>query len=803
MSRFVSLGRNLWTELRAGVRTLSRAPGFSLAAIAMLALGIGLSVAMYSAVHGMLLNSLPLRDGASVVVVQARNPAQAIADAQFTVEEAEALAAGVSGFERLAYYWWYSVGVFDGEHARDLTTHMVGPGYFQVLGVEPVIGRLLSDEDIREGRPFALLSHAEWQQRFAGSASVLGQRLDVIDDAPLEVIGVLPPEIGVFSGEAALWRPLSPSVLPQGEVRRTVRAMLMIGRLAPGTQIAQADSALSARLQALPRSTAEQGWGASARSLLDQLVGDVRAALWGALALALLVLLIGATNLALMLNARQAHRMRERAVLQALGATAARLRRAALIELALLSVAAVALGSGLAQLAILLLRDLARTSLARVEHIRFDGEALLFATALGLALPAFVMLVGARRGTSPGHEAMRSAARGVLGARGTRPWLPAVAVALATVSLVAALGLVGGLWRLQKVEPGYAAERVHVLQLFRVGNEAFVPFTERLMEALSAIPGVEQVALSSAAPLSNIGSAQAELRSTEDREGKAVQAGLRRVSPSYRGLLDITLIEGRDFSADDRRGSAPVALLSAAAARRLFDGQAAVGRSVELPDGQGGWARHEVVGVVADIHNEGLRAAPTPEVLVPFAQSPRMGMSFLVRSRSGGPEIDAQIRAALQALDPRQPVTAQIMLDEAIAEQLRPARFFAVTVGVFAVLALVLAAMGVYAVASLQQRRRRAEYGLRLAVGARPGQLATRALIEGVTSCLAGVGAGAVLAVLGFRVSELSALGVDADIPAGALLAGVVVMVLAALGASAMPALRVARTPPVVALRHA
>lgn len=791
-----------WNELRSALRGLTRAPGFSLMAVLMLGLGIGLSVAMYSALHGMLLSRLPLRDGASVVVLQARNQAQGIEAAQFTVEEAEALSAGVTGFEQIAYYWWYSVGVFDGESARDLTTHMVGPGYFAALGVEPVLGRLLSDDDIREDRPVALLSYSEWQRRFGGSTAVLGQRLDVIDETPLEVIGVLPADISVFSGDAALWRPLSPRFLPEGEPRRTVRAVMLVGRLLGSTSAQQADAALAARMQALVRGEAESGWTASSRSLLDQLVGDVRGALWGAFALALLVLLIGASNLALMLDARRTARLRERAVQLALGASSARLGRAALIELAALSMAAVAMGVLIALAAIAMLREVAETSLARSEQIQLDSGALLFAVALGLLLPALVVVAGAVRGGPVEAAAMRGAGLGLPASAGPQRWLPAVAVALATLSLVSALGLASGLWRLQQIEPGYQTDRVHALQIFRVGQEAFVPFAERMFEALAAIPGVEQAALSSAVPLSNIGSAQLQLRSADHSDAAPLQAGVRHVSPGYRALLGIPLLSGRDFSREDRRGSAPVVLLSAAAARRLFANENAVGRQIELPDGRGGQLRHEVVGVIADIRNEGLRNAPAPEVLVPYAQSPRMGMSFLVRSRSGGPEIDTQVRAALQTLDPRQPVTDQFMLQAQLTDQLRPARVFSATVGVFAALALLLAAAGVYAVSSLQQRRRLPEYGLRLAVGARPSQLAARALREGLRVGLIGVALGACASAVAFGFAELGALGVEAGLPLGALLIGAVLMVLVALAASAGPALRAARTAPTEVLRH-
>jgi putative ABC transport system permease protein len=797
------LGARL-AELRIGLRRLLRAPGFSLSAIGMLALGIGLSVAMYSALNGVLLNSLPLRDSQAVVVLQAQNLSQGIEQAQFTTHEAESLAAATPGFAALAYYWWYSVGVFDGERARDVTAHMVGPGYFAALGVEPVIGRLLSDEDIRQDRPYALLSFGEWQRQFGGSAAVIGQRLELIDEAPVEVIGVLPPEIEVFSGETELWRPLPARMLPTDALQRSMRGLMLIGRLQPGTSIAQANAALDARFRALAeqQTAAEAGWSAQALTLLDVLVGDTRSALWGAFLLALLVLLIAAANLALMLDARQLARRRELAVMQALGASPARLRRELLIELATVSALAVLAGSAIAWAAVELLRELARDSLARVDGIQLDGASLGFAVLLGLAVPVLAGLVGSLKPGASSADAIRAGGRGMLGAGGRRRWLPALALALSTVSLVAAFNLVGGLWRLNQVEPGYASANVHAMQFFRTGNEAFVPFTERLMESLAAIPGVDQVALTSAAPLSSIGSASVDIGLPGATAPNPLQAGLRRVSPGYRALLDIPLLGGRDFNAGDRHRSQPVALLSQSAARRLFGDIDPIGRQLSLPIQGDSPIVHEVVGVIADIRNDGLRLPPAPEVLVPFAQSPRVGMTFLARSRSALPELGAQMQAQLHALDPRQPVTRQFVLDAAIADELKPARFFALTVGAFAAVALVLAVLGVYAVASLQQRRRVAEFGLRLAVGARPAQLAASALRDSAIGSVVGVAVGGALVFALLKLADLRALGIEGEVAPQVLIGGIAAMVLAALLAAAVPALRAARTAPLQALRN-
>ncbi len=790
------------SDLRLALRRLASAPGFTFASVAMLALGIGFSVAMVATVDGVLLRGLPLHDPDRIVVVRAANPTQDVDNAQFTTREAELLAGGTPGFDALGYYWWSGVTLFDGERAREITTHVVGAGYFEALGIAPVLGRVLNADDVREDRGVAVLSHAEWQRAFGGSADVIGKRLELVDEDPLEIVGVLPPSAELVAGDTGVWRPLAAKYLPQdGLQRERRRTLLMVGRLAAGTTTAQADAALQQRFEALAaeRGETDTGWRATTRPLIDVLVGDARTALWGAFALAVLVLLVAAANVAILLDARQLARRREQAVLQAIGASRGRLRRELALELGLLATAAVVAGSGVAAATIALLREFARDSVPRVDGIVLDARVLAVAAVFGLAVPCLAALAGALRVHGSPAEAMRAGGKGLVGQAGQRRALPALAMALSTLSLVAALALAGGLWRLQAVEPGYATANVHAMQFFRGGREAFVPFTEQLAERLGALPGVRGVAVTSAAPLSGIGSASVDLRTPDQGAEAGVQSVLRRVSADYLGVLGMPLVGGRGFEATDRRGAEAVAILNRTAARRVFGDVDPLGRTLSVPIGRER-VDVRVVGLVDDIRNDGLRMPAAPEVLVPFAQFPINAMTFLVRGDRPLPGIDAQMAAALAAIDPRQAVTRHYALAGDIAEQLRPARFFARTVGAFAGAALLLAVLGVYAVASLQQQRRISEFGLRLAVGARPVQLASRVLRDSVATSATGVFAGLVAVAIVLRVIDLRELGVDGW-PLGALAAGVAAMAAAALLAAALPAWRASRVAPMVALR--
>ncbi len=796
---------NGWlTDLRHAVQRLARAPGFAFSALAMLSLGIGFSVAMVSTVDGVLLRGLPFPQADRLVVVRAQNPGQGISGAQLTADEAAHLVDGTPGFAALGYYWWSGATLFDGAQAREITTHVASAGYFAALGLEPLLGRAFSDADVRDNRAVALLSHQEWMRHFGGDPGVVGRRLELVDEDAVEVIGVMPPAMEAFAGETGMWRPLSLRQLPDDPAWRAQRRMLlMLGRLQPGVAGAAANAALGTRMAALHAAAgADAGWSADARPLLDTVVGDARAALWGAFLLAVLVLLIAAANVAILFDARQAARHHELAVLQAVGASRERVRRGVLLELGLLAAAAAVLGTLIAMLAIDLLRELARDAIPRVDGIVLDARMVAFAVVFATFVPAVAAVAGALELRAEPIEAIRRGGKGLVGRRGARRLLPALATALSTVSLVLALSLAAGLWHLHRVDPGFDARRVEVMQFFRVGREALIPFTATLLERLRALPGVQGAALTSAPPLSGIGSASIAV-SVVGRDGaEAQQAGLRRVSDGYRAVLGTPLVAGRDFDAGDRRGSEPVVIVNQSLARRLFGDASALDARLVLPLGRGGESvTCRVVGVVGDIRNDGLRMAPAPELLVPFAQQPINAMAFLVRtSPAAGAGVGAPMAAVLNELDPRQAITRAYALDDDLAAELRPASFLARLVAAFAVLALLLAVFGVYAVAALQQRRRVSEHGLRLAIGASPRRVALGVLGESFAGSAPGVAGGAAVVLALLQVFEFEA-GSAGGRSLFAFIVGVIAMAVAALVAALLPALRAARVAPLEALR--
>jgi len=794
---------SLLDDLGFATRRLRRSPGFAVATVLMLTLGIALSVGMFATVRGVLLASLPFPDAPRVVEVTADNPRQGVEASALTPAEAMRLTQPDAPFAQFGYYAWGGLSVYDGERPREFSLAIVSPGFFPALGLAPMLGRSFDDAEFEPGADAVLLSHAEWQRLFGGDPAAIGQRIDT-SDGPMTVIGVMPPEFAVPSDTVGAWRPFVRGRLtPDKPWYRFARFINAVARLPADVDAAQVDerlAAISAQLGA-ELGLADDGWRTTATPLLERMVGELRGVLWSAFAIALLVLLIACANVAIMLDARQLAQRHEQAVAQALGASRWRLYRVMLLELGVLALLASVLGGALAGQGVELLRTLAVDVLPRADGIAMDRSALAFAVLLAVLLPFVALLAGSLRVRGDSSEAVRSGGRGLVGGdRRRQRMLPTLGIALSTVSLVAASALLFSLDRLQRVDPGFASDNVHALQFFRDGGPDEARKVARpLLEKLQALPGVEQAALTTVAPLAQHGGFSIDLQRRERSEPEPFQVGLRRVSPDYLDLLDIPLVAGRGIEAADGEGAEPVAVINETLARRSFGDESPLDRMIGLPLGQGERVWHRVVGVMADIRNDGLRASPAPELLVAFDRDPYLGMTFLVRTAKPLPGIAAQMAEALWQIDPREAITEQYALADSVQQQSATVRFFARTIGGFALAALLLAALGVYAVAALQQQRRVGEFGLRLAIGARPVLLARQVLRESVRPLIAGITLGLAGAWLALRLLEAQLFGVGSGL--GAVVPGVLVLALAAMLAALLPAWRAARTDPMQALR--
>lgn len=793
-----------WSDLRFAWHRLRRSAAYTATAGTILALGIGVSVAMFSVLEGVLLSGMPYPGGERVVAVALHNPEQNDSFARLTAAEAERLAANDEVFEGFGFYNWAGMTVLDGGRPREVTFNFVSPGFFAALGVAPLHGRTFDEADM-DGEAVVVLSYTEWQRLGGGRPEAIGSVVDTATDGSLRVIGVMPPAFDFPIAEVGAWRPYPRAQLrPDTPGYRNARFLDAVGRIPDGLTMTVARERVQAALDAVRQDHGQPdaGWRATATPLLQNLLGDTQPALWASFGVALLVLLIACANVAILVDARQIAQRHEQALMQALGASSGRMVRSLLLELAVLGLLGAVLGVVLASLGLDALKRLAQDTVPRAQDIAVNGRVLLFALVLAVSTPLLALFAGSLRPRGRALDAVRGGGRGLVGRSGTRARaLPVLGVTLSTVGLFAAAAMVASLVRISHVETGFQAERVLAVQLFRnAAPDTWTGFAQAVRDQMSAVPGVERVAVSTAAPLSNIGNLMIEMRVPGRAEPEPMQTSVRRVSSGYLDLLGIPLLSGRDIGDVDRAGGEPVAVVNQALVRQVFGGRDALGESIALPLGRDGWVAHRIVGISGDIRNAGLQRDATPEVLVPFEQTPWVGMTFLVRTAGDVHGMPALLREALWQVDPVQATTREFSLADDLDAELALARFFAGTVGVLALCALLLAALGVYAVAAQYQAQRRPEFGLRLAVGAPPARLARQALASSLRGALVGIAIGALLGwvVLRLLVSYLHGFGAGY---APWLATAVAVMVGAVLLASVPSAWRAARTDPAVVLR--
>lgn len=788
--------------LRHAARRLFRSPGYATGLILTLALGIGVSVVAFSVLNGVVLRSLPYPDQDRVVRIESANPLQNVANGNLTPAQAQTFARESERFDALGYFMWGGVTVMHQDRPLEITSNRVSAEYFRALGVRAHLGRLIDTTDIETGEPVAVLSHDSWQRLTGGSADIIGQTLQT-SNGPVQVIGVMPRGFRFPSEDVGVWLGLDPRAMePDKPVYWNARYIEAVGRLAPGVsrqaavqELEVLDSGIRERY-----GIADTGWTVTMRTVLDELVGNVRWVLWSVFAVSLLVLLVACANVAALVGGRLAERRRQLAIAMAVGATRTRLRLELATELAIAALIAGVLGALIAYLAVDVVRVLAPEQMPRTDQIAVNFSVLAFAILVAVGVPFLVLGLGAAIGL-PNASAAAETSRGALGSRRGRPWLPSLGIALSTTALIAAAALVLSLVRLSQVAPGYRTDGVQALQMFRGGGpDEWRRFAGEASKRMVALPGVSEVAVTTSAPQSLIGSFDVDLQVPGRALPEPLQAQLRRVDPGYLPLLDIPVIAGRNFAGTDHAEGPKVAIVNETLARRVFGDVDPVGRELALPLGSGPRVPVRVVGVARDIRNAGLRSLPEPEVLVPFDQFPWVGMTFMARAPADLAGIEEQMRSVIWELDPEEGITREFALGADVASQTRPLRFFSSSVGFFAGACLLLGALGVYSVLAFLQRRRVPELGVRLALGAAPSRLFRAVVGEGARIVAYGLAGGVLgaFALLRLMESQLYAVGA---LPWLAMIAGGLLMTVTALAAALLPALRAARINPVESLR--
>ena len=807
----------LLQDIRYALRTLLKAPAFTLVAIVTLSLGIGAITAIFSVVDAVLLKPLAYQQADRLVAVWATDPQAADAPLQLSFPNFQDIRSQSRSFAQLAAfrYWLFNLSGETGPEA--VLGVYAGDSLFTALRVQPKLGTVFSAGADNPGYPReALLSYGLWARRYGADPNIIGTKVTV-DGAPTTVIGVLPrgfrfPElvpanVPLPSREPDIY--VATGAEGDNHQSRGNQNYSLIGRLGPGVAIPQTTSELSLIAHRLATEYPDQNahLGLAVGPLKDQVIGAAARPLIVLLGAVGFVLLIACANVGGLQLARAAGRERELAVRTALGASPLRLARQLLTESAVLSLAGGALGVALAAWGIQALRVSAPNSLPRLAEVSLDGSVLGFTLVTSLVSGLLFGLWPVLRQTGDTADALREGGRHSWSKqrRRLRAGIVIAEVAISIVLLTGAGLLLRSFTRLVRVDPGF--DGTNVITMFALLPPSHFPSTARMsayqrsvQQRLSALPGVTAAGSVNTLPLSNIGNTTTVdiLDHPAKSMADAPPAGYRSIGGDYFKALRISIVQGRDFGPGDTAGAPPVAIINQAAAKQFYPGEDPVGRRLRLMGGD--TAVKTIVGVVHDTHAEGLELAADPEVSFPYQQGPDVVLTLVIRTQGDPRALLPAINRELVAVDPQQPYWAVRTMPELVAASVAQRRFNLVLLAGFAAAALLLAAIGLYGLIAYSVSQRTQEIGIRMALGAGRRLVLGLVLRDGMLLTASGIGIGLVAAALVSRVlrSQLYAIGTIDPLAYGGVV--VVFTVVAAL-ASYVPARRAASVDPVEALR--
>ena len=814
--------RALVVELRFAVRKIVKTPGYALAFVVTLGLGIGANTAVFSLINGVVLKPLPHRSGDQLVYLRQSAQLAGVENALFSVPEIVDLRERTTSLSAVAEHSTLTFTLLGLDDPRLVRSGIVTGNYFTVMGLQPVLGRALDDRDDGEGAAAVMmLTHDFWGRVFGFDPAVVGRAYQM-NGRSVEIVGVLTPappypeRTDIFVNMVSSPHHLEATMTQDRRHRMTE----VFARLAPGATIEAARTEISVLAATLrdefPEAYAEtSGYDVSVTGLQDQLTRRARPTLWILLATAAFVLVIACANVANLTLTRVVTRENELTIRGSLGATSGMLRRALLLENLLLSTAGAALGVAVAWLGLDALVAFIGRFTSRASEVTLDGSVLVFATAI--ATLAALVFAWIPRVPIPGSTRSATAAgtrrTGGIAPKRVQRGLVVAQVAVSFVLLVGA-GLLGRTFlAIQAVDPGFETDGVLTMEIPSSGRRA--PDAERnyyetLLQRVQALPGVRDAALGTNVPLvpRSLFSLVVELR----LEGQDVATGqpppradFRSVSPEYFRTLGVTVLAGRSFEATDRTENRQVVVINRSLANRFFPDENPVGKRLAWTDElflrfsgvSGDW--RTIVGVVEDLRDYGLDRDVPDVVFHPFAQVPSAS-ALLVRTTGEADALASPVRDVIRTLDPTQPIENVRTLERVRAESVAPQRLNATLIGGFALLAMVIAAVGVFSVLAFSVTQRTREFGIRTALGAGRGEVLGTVLREGLLLAGGGLVVGGLVAVGLARFLTSFLFGVSAGDPATFLLVGVGLALVAAT-ASWLPARRAAGVDPVVALR--
>jgi putative ABC transport system permease protein len=795
----------LFADLRRAFRAMSRTPSFAVAVVSVLALGIGASTTIFSIVNAVLLRALPFEEPERLVRIFTRTPGPGARLFELSPGKFYDWQRDAKSFEGMAMYQccgFRELALTGTSTARTVHATAVSAGFFEVVRARPALGRVFrQEEDTPGGRYVVILSDRFWKTEFGGNPDVIGRTAKLNDEA-YTIVGVMPAGASVASwtGMASdVWVPLA--LTDEQRAARGNHNRYGVARLTRGVGLAQAQAemdAISARLA--PLSKFDDGWGAVVIPMQEEIVGNSRTMLLLLLGAVGLVLLIACANVGNLLFTRALSRRKEIAIRFALGAGRGRVFQQLLTEALLLAAGGGALGLLLAYGTLTSVSTLLAGQVPRAEEISIDERVLLFAVGVS-------MLTGVLAGTLPGVRASRSdlndalkeggRSDGAVGVR-TRRLLIVCEVALSLVLLMGAGVMVQSLLALRHVDSGFDPNNVLTMRVrlvqarYPTAGQRFA-FFETALQRIRALPGVV-----AAGTIDDLPFADGETQPLGP-EGYAprqnpVAVQVRQISPGYLHAMGIPVLRGRDVLDSD----ADVLLPSQDAAKLYWGADDAIGRRATLP-ALSRTVLRQVVGIVGDVKQRNLIEDATPTVYF-YSRDPHGRATFAIRTSVPPATLAQSAVGAIRAIDPEQPVVDTQTMVQVLDAKLTPQHVSALLLGIFAGVALLLAAVGIYSVLSYIVRGRSREIGIRTALGARPSDVLRLVIVEAMSPALVGIAVGMIAALMSAKVMATLVFGVSASDPLTLAAVGVT-LALVALMASLMPAYRALRLDPLKVLR--
>ena len=810
-------------DLRYAFRSFAKRPGFAVIAVVTLSLGIGATTAIFSVVQAVLLRPLEYPEADRLVKVIGFDKAEGttgnLSPADFLDFQRDA-----TSFERLGANGWVGLATISGGRgeAERAGWVQVTEGFFPTLRVQPAVGRAISADDDRPGAAsVALISDGFWRRRFGADPSIVGQSIS-FNAMPVTIIGVLPASyrhLEINPERAAdLFTPFRWDTAQPNRGGHFIRG---VARLKTGQTLEQGRAELeqiAARLERqYPTDNTDQG--VRVNSLLDSMVGESRPVVMLLAGAVIVVLLVACANVANLLLARGTGRLRELALRAAIGADRGRLIRQMLTESVALSTLGAIGGIAVALVATRALTVLAAAGIPRADQIGMDGAVLAFAMAAALITSVIFGLVPAihlsRQDLNDALKEGGGKQQGATVGRGARELLIAAEVALSIVLLVGAGLMIRSLWQLQDVNPGFNADKVLTMEVSlpvaRYEEGTQMPFYQQLEDRIRGLAGVAEVGAINILPLSNnYNSEGVQIEDHPMPEGQGAGPQVRSITPAYFRAMGIPLVKGREFNVHDVPAGQLVVIVSDSMAKKFWPGETdVIGKRVTHNNGVprerqqvvGGPGSRVVVGVVADVKHLALAEAEVPMMYEPHTQQPSYHtMRLVIRAQADAAALTGQVRDALNQMDREVPLSQVATLSTSLDKSVAEPRMRATLLGLFASLAMALAAIGVYGVVAYLVGQRTQEIGVRRALGAQARDVMAMLIRESMRPVMAGIGVGLLgafalsraLAAMLFQVSST-------DVPTYAVACGV--LAIAALLASVIPARRALGVDPISAVR--